>query len=168
MTWLLKKWLFYPLAVLYLMFGIWYGSLNYKIFENPENYSYAARLWAYPASTTFREGRMCLKKDNSCLFDLDRHRQYKLNKYFVMPAMLLGMSSVSGSASYVRTTYITMISLFWPIKIVMQAIAWLLIWLLPAVLTSVIVLGAFSVMSLLAIVANLITTILVGIFGFLL
>lgn len=111
---IVKKWWFFPAVGAYLLFGVWFGSLNYRVFKNGDNYLYLTRLVLYPVSTILNEGLMCsdnTKNKASCAFVNRRDGKIKdgINLLGIMDQKQL---------KYQKGTYNTITALFWPIKIV--------------------------------------------------
>ncbi|MBI2122120.1 MAG: hypothetical protein HYT98_03280 [Candidatus Sungbacteria bacterium] len=56
LIWLVAQWWFYPAAFYYLFFGALFGSLNYWVAQETDQYPYWLRFLLYPVATVLREG----------------------------------------------------------------------------------------------------------------
>lgn len=54
-----KKWWFYCLVAVYLVFGAWYGGVSYRVYHKPDNYAYWSRMMLYPVSNVMKYGWSC-------------------------------------------------------------------------------------------------------------
>lgn len=132
-----KRWFFPVLLVAYLLFGVWFGSLNYRVFQNQDDYSYMTRLALYTGATIYNEGWMCDdKKDiNSCILFGDRKKiKNGINFLAAMNAFKL---------NYQKSAYITAIALLWPAKIIFNLAILVLTILVTVSTVSLVIFVAF-------------------------
>lgn len=105
-------WWFYPLLVLYVIFGIWFGSVNYRVHQNPNDYGYWTKFSFYPISTVLREGWICVKDHpGDCLIRNDRNWGY-----FTSPNVV-----GKETEDLKKAQYVTMIAVGWPVKVLINA-----------------------------------------------
>lgn len=100
----------------YLIFGLWFGSLSYKIVNNPDKYSYHARFLFYPVSTIFREGFICPSIED-CV--ISPRKDFPLNKGFNSMAALNFFTNI-GIDEYKKIAYLIPFVIGWPAKVVLN------------------------------------------------
>ncbi len=142
----LTKWWFYPLAVLYLLFGTWLGALNYNVHQNPSAYGYGTKFVLYPIETVFRYGWFCVDKQDVCYFQIKDFRSSNSTD------ILAGASTKFGS--YAKATHVTAMSIGWPVKVAVN----LALIILIEVITFIVFVWTVSIL-----VINVIFAILVSI-----
>lgn len=130
-----RKWWFYPVLATYLLFGIWFGSLNYRVDKDPENYIYKTRFVLFPVVTVLQEGWLCpnssLDKE-SCVVKSDRFGMENdpnspdMSKSFLMSII----RSLSPHRS--QAIYTTMMAFGWPFKIALNIFSIIMILVLSA------------------------------------
>ena len=96
-------------AVLYLSFGVWFGSLSYKVNTYPDNYDYSVQLVFFPLTTLINNDWFCIEDSNQRICRVPAPSQ-KIN-------LSLLLSNPEHSADN-RIPYISMLACFWPLKIV--------------------------------------------------
>ena len=102
-SYLFSQWWFYPTAVAYLLFGVWFGSLNFKVVSNPDSYPYLVRFLFYPVATVFREGWISTK----CLSPA----KTPLEEY-------IGIAFLALYKEYEEAVVIVILALGWFIKVI--------------------------------------------------
>ena len=105
-------------AVLYLLFGVWFGSLNYKVNTNPNNYNDLVQLVFFPLTTLINADWFCIEDSNQRICRVPAPSQ-KIN-------LSLLLSNPEHSADN-RIPYISMLACFWPLKIVANLLLMLFI-----------------------------------------
>jgi hypothetical protein len=137
-----NKW-FYPGLIAYLIFGIWFGSLNYNVGKSPNNYDYWTRFAFYPVSTTLQHGWLCKEQipkseESECVVGPSSLLVSSISERLLFPWQRLGVEPIY------RASRIGALALFWPIKIVWSIISVIAIIMISVVvLLSALVLGIF-------------------------
>lgn len=124
--WFVTQWWFYPAAVLYMLFGAWFGVLNYWVAMQTDEYPYWLRFVLYPISTVIREGWLFIRGDLSPSFCA--------RDYVVVANM------ISDETAYPEAASAIVYGCTWPFKI----------------LINLVVIGAIYVVSTLTVVFALI------------
>lgn len=124
-------------AVLYLLFGVWFGSLNLKVQQNPEQYGYVTHHFLFPLTTVGNAGWLCARKKREyCL--IQKHPQR-------MQAFPLFFATHVGSlpAREVERAYVTFLTLLWPLKVAANAAVLLLLYVTTFLFVAVIIVSIF-------------------------
>lgn len=126
-----KKWWFYPAAAVYLLFGLWFGSLNYQVHESPDKYPYVVRHTFFPWSTALKEGWACgafsrgpVPLKSGCIIGGLKEKAFPptfLNMY----KLTWGQKTVG---KYKFTAYVGATVVTWPIKVVVNIASLLILY----------------------------------------
>lgn len=141
MALLKKKW-FYPFAVAYVVFGIWFGSLNYKVFENQQDYGYITRLVLYPMTTAWRDGWICASKNpfpGGCYMGPSKVKEMVV----LSPVGLLREVNFPNP----KATYVTLMSMTWPIKVAANIISIILLYFAPTIVMLLFIIAFITMLS---------------------
>ncbi len=134
-----KKWWIVPALVAYLLIGIWVGSTGYKVHENWQEYDESVRFFFYPVSAILIDG-WC-EPNQTCIFP----GTGKKPEYYITLVSFLKRSQAHNP----RASYIFLLSLTWPLKIVWLILCFVLIMVIALTLIVLVFLmflgGAVSV-----------------------
>lgn len=127
-----KKWWFYPVLSAYLIFGIWFGSLNYKIGQFPNDYNYWTRFTLYPFSTVLADGWFCSSEFSKaqppklqCIVGSSSYESRTITPW---------EKDLKGNIYY-KTSRIIALTFFWPVKIIVNVILIVIIYSITIVVT---------------------------------
>ena len=115
--------------ILYIFSGIWFGSLSYNIRQNPSTYTYMTRFAFYPLSTALKEGWICNmnKLDGTyCIISTKWNSEERVDM-----DMIGILKYVSLSSEYARLIYVAAMAIGWPLKVVLNIVLIILLFLLP-------------------------------------
>lgn len=127
-------------AVLYLLFGVWFGSLNLKVQQNPEQYGYVAHHLLFPIVTIGNAGWLCSSADKeTCLIQrLPAGRQKAFPLHFAKEGLGFDVRKT-------EQAYVTFLTLLWPLKVVANAAVLLLLYVTTLLFKAAIVVFIFIV-----------------------
>ena len=111
-----KKKLFCVLIIPYLLFGMWFGALNWNVAVSPDTYDEGLRVFLYPIQTCSEKGLFCSEK--KCLSDANG--KLDDDKSTALPVSL--MKKLGLAPNVARALYITEMAFLWPAKIVVNLV----------------------------------------------
>lgn len=98
-------------AVLYLLFGVWFGSLNLKVQQNPEHYSYVTHHLLFPIATIGNAGWLCSRVEReACLVQRLPRRVQAFPLSFAKEELHFDVRKT-------ELAYVTFLALLWPLKV---------------------------------------------------
>ena len=92
----------------YLLFGVWFGSISYRVQENWDQNSYVTNHLLFPGITVMRTGWLC-SYGHSCII---RGAEGYPRKSF--PAYAYDFFKLK---THAKSAYIVLLTIFWPVKV---------------------------------------------------